>query len=110
MMSVYYFPRKVIDEITRMISQFWWNKKEGRGISWVKQDVLQKRKLDGGLGFKDLKAFNDAILLKIVADGEDASLTCFQTSCCKILSGWSNFQCKNEFITFTHLERYNEKY
>ncbi|KAL9681044.1 hypothetical protein QQ045_012825 [Rhodiola kirilowii] len=29
MMSVYYFPHRVLDEIAKMISQFWWNKKEG---------------------------------------------------------------------------------
>ncbi|KAL9672753.1 hypothetical protein QQ045_029005 [Rhodiola kirilowii] len=37
----------------------------GRGISWIKQDILQKKKVEGGLGLKDLAVFNEAMLLKI---------------------------------------------
>ncbi|KAL9661671.1 hypothetical protein QQ045_026497 [Rhodiola kirilowii] len=65
MMSVYSFPRKIISEIYKLIRQFWWDKEDGRGISWVRQDILQKKKDEGGLGLKDLVAFNDAMLLKI---------------------------------------------
>ncbi|KAL9664847.1 hypothetical protein QQ045_020256 [Rhodiola kirilowii] len=47
-MSVYHLPRRVIDEVTKLIQQFWWNKKgSNRGISWVKKEVLQKKKEDG---------------------------------------------------------------
>ncbi|CAM8935009.1 unnamed protein product [Rhodiola kirilowii] len=56
----------VIDELTKMIRQFWWNKKEGgKGISWLKQEILQLKKFEGGMSFKDLKVFNEALLLKI---------------------------------------------
>ncbi|CAM8937439.1 unnamed protein product [Rhodiola kirilowii] len=58
--------RAVIDELTKMIRQFWWNKKEGgKGISWLKQEILQLKKFEGGMSFKDLKVFNEALLLKI---------------------------------------------
>ncbi|KAL9666843.1 hypothetical protein QQ045_001187 [Rhodiola kirilowii] len=66
MMSVYYFPRKIIAEINKLMLQFWWDKKEGgKGINWVSQNTLQKKKCEGGLGLKDLIIFNEAMLLKI---------------------------------------------
>ncbi|KAL9689505.1 hypothetical protein QQ045_009891 [Rhodiola kirilowii] len=55
-----------MSEITLNTWLFWWDKKEGgRGISWIRQDVLQNKKCEGGLGLKDLTVFNDAMLLKI---------------------------------------------
>ncbi|KAL9679286.1 hypothetical protein QQ045_017144 [Rhodiola kirilowii] len=66
MMSVYYFPRRIISEIQKLMLQFWWDKKEGnRGISWIRQEILQHKKCVGGLGLKDLAVFNEAMLLKI---------------------------------------------
>ncbi|KAL9672299.1 hypothetical protein QQ045_028549 [Rhodiola kirilowii] len=67
MMSVYKIPESCIQSMTRMILRFWWGKKEGlRGVSWINQGTLQKRKLEGGLGFRDLKAFNVALLMKLL--------------------------------------------
>ncbi|KAL9681842.1 hypothetical protein QQ045_013631 [Rhodiola kirilowii] len=65
MMSVYYFPQKNLDNIAKLIGQYWWNKTGRKGISWVSREVLQQKKEGGGLGFKDLRVFNEAILMKI---------------------------------------------
>ncbi|CAM8950720.1 unnamed protein product [Rhodiola kirilowii] len=66
MMSVYYFPRKIIAEINKLMLQFWWDKKEsGKGINWINQATLLKKKCEGGLGLRDLLIFNEAMLLKI---------------------------------------------
>ncbi|CAM8932543.1 unnamed protein product [Rhodiola kirilowii] len=65
MMSVYYVPRKIIGEMYKLISQYWWDKEEEKGISWVSKGILQKNKCDGGLGFKDMYAFNDVMLMKV---------------------------------------------
>ncbi|CAM8990804.1 unnamed protein product [Rhodiola kirilowii] len=65
MMSVYLFPKSVISEMARLIQQFWWNKKGSKGISWLSQDMLQTKKYEGGLGFKNLSVFNEAILMKV---------------------------------------------
>ncbi|CAM8948104.1 unnamed protein product [Rhodiola kirilowii] len=65
-MSVYKLPEKCIQEVTKLILRFWWNKKDNeRGVSWIRKEVLQKSKLEGGLGFRDLKCFNEAFLMKI---------------------------------------------
>ncbi|KAL9674186.1 hypothetical protein QQ045_030456 [Rhodiola kirilowii] len=67
MMAVYKIPKSCIQSMTKMISKFWWGKKEGlRGVSWVNQGILQKRKMEGGLGFRDLKVFNEALLMKLL--------------------------------------------
>ncbi|KAL9677882.1 hypothetical protein QQ045_015718 [Rhodiola kirilowii] len=65
MMSVYYFPQKNLDDIAKLIGQYWWNKKGGKGISWVSRETLYQKKEVGGLGFKDMRTFNEAILMKI---------------------------------------------
>ncbi|CAM8914180.1 unnamed protein product [Rhodiola kirilowii] len=65
MMSVYHFPKKVIADISMMVQQFWWAKKGSKSISWLSQNILQKKKCEGGIGFKDLGIFNEALLMKI---------------------------------------------
>ncbi|CAM8905994.1 unnamed protein product [Rhodiola kirilowii] len=66
MMSVYQFPKKVLADMARLIQQFWWHKEGSKGISWLSQSTIQKKKCEGGLGFKDLCIFNEAILMKIL--------------------------------------------
>ncbi|KAL9667325.1 hypothetical protein QQ045_001677 [Rhodiola kirilowii] len=65
MMSVYYFPQKNLDDIAKLIGQFWWNKDGQKWISWLSREVLYRKKEGGGIGFKDLRIFNEAILMKI---------------------------------------------
>ncbi|KAL9690889.1 hypothetical protein QQ045_011301 [Rhodiola kirilowii] len=50
MMSLYYFPQKTLEDIAKLIGQYWWNKKGRRGVSWISREVLQQKE-EGGIGF-----------------------------------------------------------
>ncbi|XP_057250760.1 uncharacterized protein LOC130591453 [Beta vulgaris subsp. vulgaris] len=64
-MSVFKFPSSFCDEIRSLIAQFWWGQKNGeRKIHWVAWKKLCKSKGEGGLGFRDMKLFNWALLGK----------------------------------------------
>ena len=48
-----------------MMSKFWWGKKDReKKLAWVSWEKLCTPKLEGGMGFRDLKAFNLALLAK----------------------------------------------
>ena len=48
-----------------MVSSFWWGQKGSeRKMAQVSWERMCTRKVDGGIGFKDLNAFNLALLAK----------------------------------------------
>lgn len=50
----------------RMMNSFWWghNRQNVKGINWMSWERLSINKMNGGLGFKNLRAFNNAMLGK----------------------------------------------
>ena len=64
-MSVLKLPDSLCDELAGMIRRFWWGQKEGKNkMAWLSWDKMCTPKEEGGLGFRDLKAFNLALLAK----------------------------------------------
>ncbi|CAJ2649711.1 unnamed protein product [Trifolium pratense] len=65
-MSIFLIPGSLIDAIEKMMNSFWWGHggSNNKGIHWLAWDKLSVHKNKGGMGFKDLTAFNIAMLGK----------------------------------------------
>ncbi|CAL2247000.1 unnamed protein product [Prunus armeniaca] len=63
-MSVFCLPIGLCREIESIIAKFWWSKNDGRGIHWKMWRFMCQHKSDGGLGFRELTSFNQALLCK----------------------------------------------
>lgn len=51
-------------DIERIIARYWWSNGAGGGIHWKKWSELCRSKFDGGMGFRELTFFNQALLCK----------------------------------------------
>lgn len=64
-MACFKLSEAVCKEITKTITNFWWGEEvEKRKIHWRSWKKMTLTKENGGLNFKDLEAFNDALLEK----------------------------------------------
>lgn len=53
------------EELNQIVAQFWWGREQGkRKIHWLSWRKMCKSKSERRLGFKDLCAFNLALLTK----------------------------------------------
>lgn len=65
-MSLFQLPTTLITTIERMMNLFWWGhgRTTHRGINWLSWEKFSMHKSRGGMGFKELTAFNLAMLGK----------------------------------------------
>lgn len=65
-MSVFLLPLEITKDLERSISRFWWNTKkvDSRSIHWMSWEGLSRHKSSGGMGFRDFRDFNLAMLGK----------------------------------------------
>ena len=64
-MGYFTFLSGLLNDIETMIRTFWWGQRgDQRKIHWKNWETLCKPKALGGMAFKDLEKFNEAMLAK----------------------------------------------
>ncbi|KAL5563736.1 hypothetical protein UlMin_033483 [Ulmus minor] len=64
-MNLFKLPFSLIRELHRLCAQFWWGRNsEKKRMHWCTWEKLCVHKADRGMGFKDLRSFNRALLAK----------------------------------------------
>ncbi|CAN1845010.1 Uncharacterized mitochondrial protein AtMg00310 [Linum perenne] len=85
-MACFKLPKHLTKRLSQLIAQYWWKKAiDSRGIHWLAWKKLCRPKIEGGLGFKNFQAFNQALLAK---------------------QGWVLLSKPNALVTLTYKGRY----
>lgn len=58
-------PKNVIENIDKTQRRYWWDNDNKRGANPIAWNVVCKPKRLGGMGFKNTRKFNEALLAKL---------------------------------------------
>lgn len=84
-MSVFKLPSGFCEDYMKMIRKFWWGEeKNRRKTHWTSWQQLIKPKSKGGIGFKDLKIFNQALLARQAW----RLIQLLDSLCAKLMKAW----------------------
>lgn len=64
--SVFLLPKRLCEEIEMLMNRFWWpaDIDRNKGIRWMASNKMCYPKKYGGMGFKRIREFNMAMLVK----------------------------------------------
>ena len=64
-MSCFQLPKTLCKDLENLMRNFWWGQRDDENkISWVSWKKMCKSKFHGGMGFRNIQAFNLAMLSK----------------------------------------------
>ena len=64
-MNCFKIPNSLCSELNSLICNFWWGQRDKeKKLAWIAWEKMCKPKADGGMGLKDLRAFNLVLLAK----------------------------------------------